>query len=80
MNEQAGKTDQVLLRRDADGVAWLTLNRPAARNALSLALMEALVAEIDAYRARPGREGGGDRRGRAGVLRRPRPARAAGQP
>jgi enoyl-CoA hydratase/carnithine racemase len=31
-----------LLRRDADGVAWLTLNRPAARNALSLGLMQAL--------------------------------------
>ena len=46
MNEQAGKTDQVLLRRDAGGVAWLTLNRPAARNALSVALMEALIAEI----------------------------------
>jgi enoyl-CoA hydratase/carnithine racemase len=46
MNEQAGKTDRVLLRHDAGGVAWLTLNRPAARNALSIALMEALIAEI----------------------------------
>ena len=32
--------------RDTDGVAWLTLNRPAARNALSMGLMEALVAEL----------------------------------
>src|SRR5689334_7977631 len=48
MNEQSGITDKLLLRRDADGVAWLTLNRPAARNALSLGLMEALVAELDA--------------------------------
>jgi enoyl-CoA hydratase/carnithine racemase len=32
----------VLLRHDEDGVAWLTLNRPQARNALSLALMAAL--------------------------------------
>ena len=48
MNEQSGVTDKILLRRDADGVAWLTLNRPAARNALSLGLMEALVAELDA--------------------------------
>jgi enoyl-CoA hydratase/carnithine racemase len=31
-----------LLRRDVDGIAWLTLNRPAARNALSLGLMQAL--------------------------------------
>lgn len=31
-----------LLRQDRDGVATLTLNRPAARNALSFALLEAL--------------------------------------
>ena len=47
MNEQSGVTEKLLLRRDADGVAWLTLNRPAARNALSLGLMEALVVELD---------------------------------
>lgn len=41
-------TDQILLRRDADGVAWLTLNRPAARNALSMDLMETLDAELAA--------------------------------
>ncbi|MDR3537400.1 MAG: enoyl-CoA hydratase [Acetobacteraceae bacterium] len=35
-------TDPILLRRDVDGVAWLTLNRPATRNALSLGLMQAL--------------------------------------
>ena len=34
--------DPILLRRDSDRTAWLTLNRPAARNALSLAMMEAL--------------------------------------
>jgi enoyl-CoA hydratase/carnithine racemase len=39
---------QVLQRRDADGVAWLTLNRPAARNALSMELMAALDAELTA--------------------------------
>ena len=32
----------LLLRADHDGVATLTLNRPQARNALSLALLEAL--------------------------------------
>jgi enoyl-CoA hydratase/carnithine racemase len=39
-------TNSILLRGDRDGVAWLTLNRPEARNALSLALMEALTAEL----------------------------------
>ena len=48
MNEQSGIKEQLLLRRDEAGVAWLTLNRPAARNALSLGLMEALLAELDA--------------------------------
>jgi enoyl-CoA hydratase/carnithine racemase len=48
MNEQSGVTGKLLLRRDADSVAWLTLNRPGARNALSLGLMEALAAELDA--------------------------------
>ena len=48
MNEQAAVMEQVLLRRDADGVAWLTLNRPSARNALSIGLMQALLAELDA--------------------------------
>jgi enoyl-CoA hydratase/carnithine racemase len=41
-------TETVLQRRDAAGVAWLTLNRPAARNALSMALMQALDAELAA--------------------------------
>ena len=51
MNEQSGVTGKLLLRRDADSVAWLTLNRPGARNALSLGLMEALAAELDAIAA-----------------------------
>ena len=41
-------SEPVLLRRDEDGIAWLTLNRPAQRNALSVALMTALQGEIDA--------------------------------
>jgi len=50
----AGNEDRsmdLLLRRDQDGIAWLTLNRPAARNALSVPLMtalEATLAEIEA--------------------------------
>lgn len=35
-------TEAILLRDDADGVTTLTLNRPQARNALSLAMLEAL--------------------------------------
>jgi enoyl-CoA hydratase/carnithine racemase len=46
MNVHAPIIGPDLLRRDADGVAWLTLNRPTARNALSLGLMEALDAEL----------------------------------
>jgi enoyl-CoA hydratase/carnithine racemase len=51
MNEQSGVAEQVLLRRDAGGVAWMTLHRPAARNALSVGLMRALIAELDAIAA-----------------------------
>jgi enoyl-CoA hydratase/carnithine racemase len=53
MNEQSAVIERVLLRRDTDGVAWLTLNRPAARNALSVALMEALVDELAAIKPDP---------------------------
>jgi enoyl-CoA hydratase/carnithine racemase len=41
-------TEAVLLRRDQDQVAWLTLNRPQARNALSVDLMTALERALDA--------------------------------
>jgi enoyl-CoA hydratase/carnithine racemase len=43
---QVPPTDAVLLRADRDGVAWLTLNRPSARNALTLELMAALTEEL----------------------------------
>jgi enoyl-CoA hydratase/carnithine racemase len=36
----------ILLRDDRDGIATLTLNRPAARNALSMGLMEALDTQL----------------------------------
>jgi enoyl-CoA hydratase/carnithine racemase len=38
--------EPLLLREDRDGIARLTLNRPHARNALSVALMTALSAEL----------------------------------
>ena len=41
----------LLLRDDRDGVAWLTLNRPSARNALSAPLMTALHEALDAVDA-----------------------------
>jgi enoyl-CoA hydratase/carnithine racemase len=40
--------EAILLRADTGGVATLTLNRPAQRNALSVALMAALQDELDA--------------------------------
>jgi len=40
--------DAILLRHDSDGIARLTLNRPGARNALSVALMDALQSALDA--------------------------------
>jgi enoyl-CoA hydratase/carnithine racemase len=44
----------ILLRYDSDHIATLTLNRPAARNALSMGLMEALDAELAAIAEDPG--------------------------
>jgi enoyl-CoA hydratase/carnithine racemase len=44
-------TEKLLLRNDADGIATLTLNRPEARNALSVALMTRLEEEIERLRA-----------------------------
>lgn len=46
MNAPIPATDVVLYRDDRDDVAWLTLNRPQARNALSRALMTALTGEL----------------------------------
>ncbi len=40
----------LLLRHDQDGICTLTLNRPQARNALSVGLMAALQEALDAVR------------------------------
>ena len=53
MDEQSDVMARELLRADRDGVAWLTLNRPAARNALTMALMAALDAELAAIAEDP---------------------------
>ena len=43
--------EPILLREDADGVATLTLNRPAQYNALSSAMLDALQQALDAIDA-----------------------------
>lgn len=43
-----GTSQALLLRHDENGVATLTLNRPAARNALSVAMMTAVQDALDA--------------------------------
>ena len=45
--------EPLVLRHDGDGIATLTLNRPRARNALSVPLMTALEAELAAVAADP---------------------------
>lgn len=45
---------RILLRRDEGHVAWLTLNRPQARNALSTGLMAALEDALASVSADPG--------------------------
>jgi len=40
-------TGALVLKENSDGIVTLTLNRPKARNALSLALMEAALTELD---------------------------------
>lgn len=46
MNDDA----PILLRDDRDNVAWLTLNRPRAYNALSIGMMTALQTELESIR------------------------------
>ena len=45
--------EALVLRQDQDAAAWLTLNRPGARNALSVALMTALEAALADIAADP---------------------------
>jgi enoyl-CoA hydratase/carnithine racemase len=45
--------EKPLLRHDADGIATLTLNRPARRNALSEGLIAALTQTLDAIASDP---------------------------
>ena len=61
---------EVLLRRDAEGACTLTLNRPGARNALSIDLMAALYEQL--------REIGDDERVKVVVIEGAGPAFCAG--
>src|SRR3546814_19451786 len=45
--DRQASAEPLVLRRDRDGVATLTLNRPEARNALSSALMSELHDLLD---------------------------------
>lgn len=65
-------TEVVRIERDGDGIAVLTLNRPRALNAVSIALAEALSAALDECGADPATRavvltGAGDRAFSAGV-------------
>ena len=76
MNIQAARTasaEPVLLRENDGPVAVLTLNRPAARNSLSEALLGALGDALARHRDGQQRARRGARGQRPGVLRRPRP-------
>jgi enoyl-CoA hydratase/carnithine racemase len=48
-----GQSDPLLLEHTENGIATLTLNRPAARNALSVGLMTALEAALERIAADP---------------------------
>ena len=52
-SQPTSSDEPVLLRADRGGVATLTMNRPAARNALSRDLMAALQTELDAIGREP---------------------------
>lgn len=42
------QADALVLREDKEGVCYLTLNRPSAYNALSLACMQTLIQQLEA--------------------------------
>ncbi|CAN5794206.1 enoyl-CoA hydratase [soil metagenome] len=51
--DEPGSPEPLVLRSDADHVATLTLNRPAARNALSAAMLAALAERLTEVEADP---------------------------
>lgn len=67
---EANPAESILLRGDKDGITTLTLNRPAARNALSEELIDALTAALKNI--------GGDHSVRAVILAASGPVYCAG--
>ncbi|HVT56654.1 MAG TPA: enoyl-CoA hydratase [Xanthobacteraceae bacterium] len=67
---ETSTAEPMLLREDKDGITTLTLNRPAARNALNEELMDALIAALQTI--------GGDRSVRAVILAANGPVFCAG--
>ena len=63
-------TQELILKREQDGITHLSLNRPASRNALSLDMISQLRQRID--------ETAGDRKCRVLVLSGQGPAFCAG--
>jgi len=47
-NPDTSHNEAMVLREDRDGVAWLTLNRPGQFNALSDAMLGAIIEQLDA--------------------------------
>ena len=45
-SQSAALNEPILLRQDRDGISTVTLNRPQARNAISIALMEELSTAL----------------------------------
>ena len=52
-SQSAALNEPILLRQDREGIAILTLNRPQARNAISIALMEELSVALAALARDP---------------------------
>jgi len=48
-----GMSEPMIIAERSQGIAWLTLNRPEARNSLSLEFMAAIQAELDSIAEDP---------------------------
>lgn len=48
MSQNLPQSESLVMRQDDQGISFITINRPAAYNALSIECMEALIAEFTA--------------------------------
>ena len=53
MNPEENLPTSIVLRHDSENIAFLTLNRPQARNALSQAMIDTLLGELKAIATDP---------------------------